>query len=221
MPTRPRGFFRFGRTLARVRWPLLLLVCSISARAVEPDRAELHIATSPPAAAITLDGALVGISPRVETLNPGVHTLTAELSGAVTTQTISLVPGEVRSVTLSLVPLESPPRPFPVIGALTFGGGAVALGVGLLLRIPAHDFGLKVSGLYQSGGRWDEQALELEAAGLSAQTWSWFFTGAGAAVMASGLVVAGLELFGLRSALPSLVFVPARGGGVLGWAARW
>jgi hypothetical protein len=197
-----------------------MLVLPASALAAESERAEVRVTTSPPGAAITLDGALVGIAPRTETLSPGVHTVTAELSGAVTTQTLSLRAGEVRTVTLSLVPLN-PPRAFPVVGAVTFGGGALALGLGLLLRIPAHTAGLAVSGLYQSGGRWDDQALQLEQAGLSAQTWSWFFTGAGVAVMASGLIVAGLELFGHRSEIPSLVFVPLSGGGVLGWATRW
>lgn len=196
----------------------LLLVLPAAAFAVEPDRAEVRITTSPPGAAVTLDGTLVGLAPRTETLSPGVHTLTAELSGALCSQTISLAAGETRLVTLTLVPLTAPARPFPVIGSVTFGGGALVLGVGLLLRIPAQAAGRAVSVLYQRGGSWDAQARELEASGLRAQTWSWFFTGAGVAVMASGLIVTALELFGHHPALPALVLVPTAGGGILSWS---
>lgn len=224
-PRRPRGpggFSLLRRSLLLVRYLLsVLLVLSAAASAVEPDRAELHVTTSPPGAAITLDGALVGLSPRTETLSPGVHTLTAELSGALTSQTVSLVAGATRAVTLSLVPLTPPARPFPVIGTVTFGGGALALGVGLLLRFPAQAAGRAVSGLSQRGGSWDDQARELEAAGLRAQSRSWFFTGAGLAVMASGLIVAGLEWFGHRTGMPALVLLPTAGGGMLSWGARW
>ncbi len=176
--------------------------------------------TSPASAAITIDGKLVGLSPRSETLTPGVHTLSAELSGAITSQTISLIAGEERKVTLTIV-APFTPRPAPVAGLLTFGGGALALGVGLLLQLPARAAGREVSLLYQRGGGWDDQARRLEESGLSAQTWSWLFTGAGVAVMASGLIVMGVQLFGHRNDLPVLVLVPIAGGGALSWGAKW
>lgn len=198
----------------------LLLVFPAAAFAVEPEQAELRITTSPPGAAITLDGVLVGISPRTERVAAGVHTLTAERSGAVSAQTLSVTAGEVRPVTLSLEALLAPPRPFPLKGTLTFGGGALALGLGLLLQEPARAAGRQVSLLYEKGGGWDGPAREVEAAGLRAQTWSWFFTGAGLAAMASGLVVTGLEWFGHRD-LPLLVVLPQVGGGLLCWGGRW
>lgn len=182
--------------------------------------AEVHIVTTPPGAAISVDGALVGLSPRTETLKPGVHTLTAELAGAVASQTLSVTEDEVRTVTLALVAVASPPLPFPVIGAVTFSAGALALGAGLWLQGPAREASQQVSGLYQHGGGWDAQAQEVEAAGLRAQTWSWFLTGTGAVVMASGLLAAGFELFGHRQ-LPVLVLLPQASGALLCWGVRW
>ena len=180
----------------------------------------LHVETVPPGAAISIDGALVGLSPRTETLPPGVHTLTAELGGATTSQTISLVEGEERKLTLSLI-ASLPPRPAPVAGLVTFGGGALAFGLGMLLQISAREAGAMVKLLFERGGGWDDGARKLEADGLSAQTWSWFFTGAGLAVMASGLVVSGVQLFGHRTDLPMLVLLPTRDGALVSWGARW
>ncbi|MDP1825227.1 MAG: PEGA domain-containing protein [Archangium sp.] len=202
------------------RLAFLLVFVSAAAPGVEADRSLLIVATSPPGAAITIDGVLAGLSPRSETLAPGVHTVTAELQGAVVSQTISLVAGEERRLTLSLVH-AFPPRPAPIAGLVTLGGGALGFGLGLLLQLPARAAGREVSLLYERGGGWDESARRLEASGLSAQTWSWFFTGAGVAVMAAGLLVTGLQLFGPRTDLPALVFVPTSGGGVLSWGARW
>ena len=78
-----------------------------------------------------------------------------------------------------------------------------------------------MSRLFVQGGGWDANAEKLEQAGLSAQGWSWFFTGAGLAVMASGLIVTGVQLFGPRTDLPMLAFVPLAGGGLLSWGLRW
>ena len=180
----------------------------------------LHVETVPPGAAISIDGALVGLSPRTETLTPGVHTLTAELGGATISSTISLTEGEERKLTVSLH-AWLPPRPAPVAGLVTFGGGALAFGLGLLLQIPAREAGRAVKVLFDRGGGWDDGAQKLEAQGLSAQTWSWFFTGAGLAVMASGLVVSGVQLFGHRTDLPMLVLLPTRDGALVSWGARW
>lgn len=197
-----------------------LLCALLAVLASNANNGKLHVVTSPPGAAISIDGTLVGLAPRSETLAPGVHTVTAELQGAVVSQTISLAAGEDRKLTLSLVH-AFPPRPAPVAGLVTLGGGALGFGLGLLLQLPARAAGREVSLIYQRGGGWDETARKIEAAGLSAQTWSWFFTGAGLAVMASGLLVTGLQLFGPRTDLPALVFVPSSGGGMLSWGARW
>lgn len=198
----------------------MLALLSFTAHAVEPDRALLHIVTSPAGAAITLDGTLVGISPRTESLPPGVHTVTAELSGAVTTHTFSLAKGDERKLTLSLIPPKTP-RPAPVAGLVTFGGGGLALGLGLLLRLPAHEAAAAMQRLYDRGGGWDDPARKLETSGLAAQTWSWFFTGAGVAVMAAGLLVTGLQLFGPHTDLPVLVLFPTAHGAALSFGARW
>ena len=194
--------------------PLLLMLVVFAA---EPT---LHIETVPPGAALTIDGALVGLSPRTETLTPGVHTLTADLGGATTSQTISLFDGEARKLTLSLI-ASRPPRPAPVAGLVTLGGGALAFGLGLLLQVPAREAGNQVKLLFERGGGWDDGARKLEDNGLSAQNWSWFFTGAGLAVMASGLVVCGIQLFGHRSELPMLVLLPTRDGALAAWGTRW
>ena len=198
----------------------LIVLLSALAQGEEPQPAVLHLLTNPPGAAITIDGKLVGLSPRSETLSPGVHTLSAEQSGASSSQTISLIAGEERKLTLFIVPPLTP-RAAPVAGLITFGGGALVFGLGLLLQLPAREAGRAVSLLYQRGGGWDDPAQRLEQAGLSAQTWSWFFAGAGVAVMASGLIVLGVQLFGRRADLPVLVLVPLSGGGVLGWGATW
>lgn len=198
----------------------LLVLLSALAQGEEPQPAVLHLSTSPPGAAITIDGKLVGLSPRSETLSPGVHTLSAEQSGAIAAQTISLIEGEERKLTLFILPPLTP-RTAPVAGLVTFGGGALVFGLGLLLQLPAREAGREVSLLYQRGGGWDDQAQRLEQSGLSAQTWSWFLAGAGVAIMASGLVVMGVQLFGRRADLPVLALSPIFGGGLLTWGANW
>lgn len=199
---------------------MLVAAVADAAEGELPPSAQLHIVTTPPGAAISIDGVLVGLSPRSETLRPGVHTLTAELSGANRSLTISLAAGEERKVVVALA-LPQTPRPAPVVGLVTFAGGALSFGLGLLLQLPARAASREVSLLFERGGGWDDQAEQLEQGGLSAQGWSWFFTGAGAAVMASGLIVTALELFGARPDLPALTFVPLQGGGAFSWGARW
>lgn len=197
-----------------------LLLLPAAALAVDAEHAEIQVRTVPAGAAVSIDGVLVGLSPRTETLSPGVHTLTAESGAAISSQTISVVAGEVRSVTLTLTSL-TPPRLFPVAGVGTFAGGAVALGLGLLLQAPARAAGREVQGLFERGGGWDEPARALEAAGLRAQTWSWIFTIGGAAAMAAGLLVTGLQWFGPRTDLPALALLPTPEGALLSWGARW
>ncbi len=184
------------------------------------DRAQLIITTTPTGAAITIDGQLVGLSPRTESLAPGVHTLTVELAFALTTQTIALAEGETRKLTIALPPVLTP-RPAPIAGLITAAGGALSFGLGLLLQIPAREAGQQVHLLFERGGAWDTTAQRLEQSGLSAQGWSFFFTGAGLAVITSGLVVTFAQLFGRRTDLPSLVLLPTWQGGMLTWSTRW
>ncbi|MDP2269253.1 MAG: PEGA domain-containing protein [Archangium sp.] len=196
----------------------LLLVASTFVMAEE--RAQLVITTTPAGAAITIDGQLVGLSPRTESLAAGVHTVTAELSGAMTSQTLSLAEGETRKLSIALDAVL-PPRPAPVAGLITTAAGALSFGVGLLLQIPAREAGQQVHLLFERGGAWDASAQRLEQAGLSAQGWSFFFTGAGVAVIASGLLVTGLQLFGHRTDFPTLALLPTPQGGLLTWSTRW
>ena len=196
----------------------LLLVVSTIAMAEE--RAQLIITTTPAGAAITIDGQLVGLAPRTESLAPGVHTLTAEISGAITSQTLSLAEGETRRLTIALHAVL-PPRPAPVAGLITTAAGALSFGLGLLLQIPAREAGQQVHLLFERGGAWDTTARRLEQSGLSAQGWSYFFTGAGVAAIASGLLVTGLQLFGRRTDFPTVALLPTPQGGLLTWSARW
>lgn len=196
----------------------LLLV--ISTLAMAEDQAQLVITTTPAGAAITIDGQLVGLSPRTESLAPGVHTLTAELAGASTSQTISVATGETRKLTIALERVLSP-RPAPLEGLITTAAGALSFGLGLLLQIPAREAGQRVHRLFERGGAWDATAQRLEQSGLSAQGWSYFFTGAGIGIFASGLIVTGLQLFGSRADPPGLVLLPTPHGGLLTWSTRW
>jgi hypothetical protein len=102
---------------------------------------------------------------------------------------------------------------------ITTGLGAVVMAGGLLLRFPAEDAARKVSALYRRGGGWDDAAAQLELQGLGAQSWSWIFTGAGAAIVASGLIVTAVQWFG--PAMPRLAVVPAAGGATVVWGGAW
>ncbi len=182
--------------------------------------ARLQIVTTPPGAVISIDGELAGLAPREEVLRPGVHTVVAELKGALTvSETVSVVEGEARVLRLSLSPEAPGPRELPVAGLITTGLGAVVMTGGLLLRFPAEDAARQVSALYRRGGGWDDAAAQLELQGLSAQSWSWIFTGAGAAILASGLIVTAVQWFG--PAMPRLAVVPAAGGATVVWGAAW
>ena len=193
----------------------------ISTLAMAEERAQLQITTTPTGAAITVDGQLVGLSPRTESLSAGVHTLTVELAGAITTQTLALTEGETRKLTIELNPALTP-RPAPVAGLITTAAGALSFSLGLLLQIPAREAGQQVRLLFERGGAWDTTAQRLEQSGLSAQGWSYFFTGAGVAVITSGLIVTGLQLFGRRTELPGLVLLlPTSRGGLLTWSTCW
>lgn len=194
----------------------LVLVLSVAARAED---ATLRILTEPAGAAVSLDGALVGLSPREERLRPGVHTVTAERSGVAVTETLSLTAGEQRTVRLRLTALVTPPRTFPVAGTVTFCGGSLALVAGLLLQGPAREAAAQVSLLSARGGGWDAAARQLEAQGLAAQTWSNVLLWGGAGVMVSGVVTAVLEL--MVKAPPPLVLLPVGGGAVFSWGMPW
>lgn len=220
MPSTVPGVSSCGEERKLISVRCLLLLLAFSTLAMAEERAQLQITTTPAGAAITIDGQLVGLSPRTEALAPGVHTLTAELSGALTSQTLSLTEGERRKVTIELQPVLSP-RPAPIAGLITTAAGALSLGVGLLLQIPAREAGQQVHLLFERGGGWDDAAQRLERAGLSAQGWSSFFTGAGLVVIASGLIVTGIQLFGPRADLPGLVLLPTPQGAVLTWGTRW
>ncbi len=199
---------------------MLLVLAPLLAVADEPRPARLRIVTSPEAAAITIDGHLAGLSPRDEVLAPGVHTLVAELAGAPTlTQTFSLAEGEVRTLKLAFSSGPGTATPFPVAGLVTGLAGGAALTVGLLLRFAAEDAARQVNALTDRGGGWDQGGQQREAAGLRAQTWSWFFTGAGSALLASGLVVLVLQLRG--PGLPTLTLVPTGGGAFVSGSFAW
>jgi hypothetical protein len=202
--------------MGAVRLHALVLVLSAAAPAED---ATLRIVTDPAGAAVSLDGALVGLSPREERLEPGVHTITVERSGVAVTETLSLTPGEQRTVRLRLTALVTRPRPFPVAGAVTFCGGSLALVAGLLLQGPAREAAAQVSLLYARGGGWDAAARQVEAQGLAAQTWSNVLLWGGAGVMLSGVVTAVLEL--MVKAPPALAVFPVSGGAGLSWGARW
>jgi hypothetical protein len=204
-------------TLARVVGLVLLSLLSQA-----PERATVHVITTPAESVISIDGELKGLAPRDEQLMPGVHTVLAELNGAqATSVTISVVAGEERTLKLELLPEHASPRPFPVAGVVTAGGGVLVLTLGLLLRIPAEAAGRQVTALYARGGGWDDAAREIEAQGLSAQTWSWFFTGAGAGITASGLIVAAVQWLAPQAPLPRLTFTPLLGGGYARWSVEW
>lgn len=200
----------------------VVLVCAVARAEDEAPAAAstLLVVSVPQGAVISIDGALMGLAPRTETLAPGVHTVTAELGDAQVQQTLTLAPGQQRTLTLRLAPAVVP-RPFPTAGVLTSAGGAALLGVGLLLRIPAHEAGVRVSALYRQGGGWDQAASALESAGVSAQTWSWICTVAGAGVLASGLVVTALQLFGGLGSPPPLALLVSPQGAMLAWSGNW
>lgn len=204
-------FFRVARVIGLA---LVLLLAQPSGTA------RLQIVTTPPGAVISIDGELAGLAPREEVLRPGVHTIVAELKGALTvSETVSVVDGEARVLRLSLLPEARGPRGAPVAGLITTGLGAAVLTAGLLLRFPAEDAARQMSVLYRRGGGWDDAAAQLELQGLSAQSWSWIFTGAGAAILASGLIVTAVQWFG--APLPPLAVVPVSGGATVVWGAAW
>lgn len=198
---------------------LCIISCGAWAQALAPAR--LKVRTNAAEAVITIDGEVRGLAPRTETLAPGVHTIVAEAKGVPEiTQTVSLVSGEERTVTIDFTyPIA--PRPFPAIGTLMVVAGGVLFSGGLLLRGRAEDAAVQVSRLFERGGGWDANAQQIENDGLAAQNWSWILAGTGVATVISGLIVGALELFGAPAGRPTLVLVPTPGGAMVSGALTW
>lgn len=198
--------------------PAVLVAASLLAAAPEPV-AYLEVRAARPNAVVTIDGRLRGLAPRTEALPPGPHEVVVEAPGWVRRARVVLEAGQTVTLRYDLAPPPAGPRRFPVAGLATAGAGALALTTGLLLRLPAEASAREVSALFRAGGGWDGRAAALEASGLAAETWSWFFTGLGAALLASGAIVALAEL--AATPPPALTLAPAPGGALLTWSARW
>jgi PEGA domain len=197
-----------------------LLLLSVLSQ--EPARATVHVITTPPGAVISIDGVLRGLAPRDEQLEAGIHSLTVEQRGARTeVQTFAVVAGEERTLRIELVAEHWPRRPFPVAGVVTASSGVLVLTLGLLLRFPAEAAARQITAVFQRGGGWDDQARTIEAQGLSAQTWSWFFTGLGAALTASGALVTLVKVRAPSPPLPQLTISPMPGGAFASWSVTW
>jgi hypothetical protein len=193
--------------------------------------AELTVDSSPQGAVVTVDGALLGMAPTKAKLAAGAHEIVAELDGYPTKRTsVQLDAGQSRTVSLQFDPETEPRRAdnttdaaprsrFPLAGVIVSVVGLGLVGGGVGLNVSAHTQARLVSELYRVGGTWDAQAQAAQAAGLSAQTWSWVLTIGGAAVLATGVVLTVVTLAGNRPSEEAALWVaPSLGGFVVGGA---
>ena len=193
----------------------------LTAVLAQADLAEVHLETTPPDAAVTVDGALQGLAPRTERLPPGVHVFTFEHPDARTsTMTVQLVPGERRTVRVALSP-EHPRVVVPLAGTATLLGGLAVLTAGLLLRFDAEAHAREVEALARRGGVWDARGRALEQAGFAAQAWSWGLVVTGSAISAAGVLTTLIQLLRTEPAAPALTLAPLPGGACATWSLAW
>jgi hypothetical protein len=159
-------------------------------------------------------------------LSPGGHEVVAELDGYGSTRTeVVVAAGQTRTVVISLDKPESGGggiyrrKPFPLLGVIVAAAGVGLLAGGIALNLQAGSEAKKTSALFSSGGTWDATAAATQRAGLSAQTWSWVLTIAGAAALATGAVLCLVTLFGSNGEAESALWLAPNPLGVtLGWS---
>lgn len=149
----------------------------------------VSVECSPANVMVAVDSDEARACPLQVDLSPGTHELVARAEGHAVLRTEVIVqPGEPRSVRLSLVPVQAPGRPFPVLGVSLLAGGAVTAGVGAIFAIMAGSASSEVTKLSTSGGTWDATAAATEAAGKRNNVLGWTLIGVGSALAAGGIV---------------------------------
>jgi hypothetical protein len=214
-------------------------------------RIDVRLVSAPEATVVKIDGVELPAGAQTKPVDPGKHRVTAEAEGyEAFDETFDLAEGGSRALTITLRALKEPGKPpppplveeeetpFPWLPVALYGGGAIAIGVGIPLLITSlsddaaldekcfDETGavsadrkpcLKSSGARYSKSEQEEITSDRESI-ITRQIVGWSLIGVGAAAAGVATVLLVTDDGGDEADAAAITTTPVVGPGYAGWS---